>query len=388
MNINAKPTTFKLPFIAAKLQSQSQPNPDAAPPEQTGTNSTKLPPRPILTHLNADTTWLLLLPYPPNTSPAPPCRYYRILFDPWLAGPQSDVYAWFSTQWHATPSSIGTISELSEFIRSVDGEGPNERGIDAVFISHEFTDHCHKETLLQIPGYVPVFANDKAFDLIRGWGHFESVLQPVKFPSLGVKNGEVREWDWRVDGRRYSYGCGGREGGYDEEAVLPNWIGITRIESPGNALYYHSSVMVTFTSTADEEEIVNVGEGTTVKAECILYTPHGTAYSTLGDLQICKPKIEPLALLHGLHDVKVGLVTYKQLNLGAENGIKCVSSCGGVKYWIGTHDEQKIAGGMIKRMLWRKPWKVGEVPEESSGGIGGAWERYVEVGSGETLVLA
>lgn len=35
--------------------------------------------RPILTHINADTTWLLQLPYPPNVTPPPGRSRYNIL---------------------------------------------------------------------------------------------------------------------------------------------------------------------------------------------------------------------------------------------------------------------------------------------------------------------
>jgi L-ascorbate metabolism protein UlaG (beta-lactamase superfamily) len=52
---------------------------------------------------------------------------------------------------------------------------PNESGepeaegsyIDAVIICHEFADHMHKETLLEISPTVPIFATAKAFSAIR-----------------------------------------------------------------------------------------------------------------------------------------------------------------------------------------------------------------------------
>ena len=35
-----------------------------------------------------------------------------------------------------------------------------ERFIDAVAISHEFTDHCHRQTLEELDPSTPIFAND------------------------------------------------------------------------------------------------------------------------------------------------------------------------------------------------------------------------------------
>ena len=130
--------------------------------------------RPILTHWNADTTWSLSLPYPSHARPSSSRLRYNILIDPWLAGPQSDVAAWFSTQWHAIKSSVQTVAELNEHLEQVerlalraDPSGKrNKRGrkrkttsakgasyIDAVVVSHEFSDHCHKR---QVPSFLHI----------------------------------------------------------------------------------------------------------------------------------------------------------------------------------------------------------------------------------------
>jgi hypothetical protein len=117
--------------------------------------------RPILTHWNADTTWSLSLAYPSNARPSSGRLRYNILIDPWLAGPQSDVAGWFSTQWHAIESSVQTVAELNKNLEAVealaskaDSTGrrnrkgwkgtingiPQASYIDAVVVSHEFTD--------------------------------------------------------------------------------------------------------------------------------------------------------------------------------------------------------------------------------------------------------
>lgn len=132
--------------------------------------------RPVLTHLNADTTWLLQLPYPQHALPASGRTHYNVLVDPWLEGPQSDVSSWFSKQWHVVEPSVRTIAELEDRLRDVQEltqSLSNDRRksrklsgrpvlprsyIDAVVISHEFTDHCHKETLQQVDREVPVLA--------------------------------------------------------------------------------------------------------------------------------------------------------------------------------------------------------------------------------------
>lgn len=135
--------------------------------------------RPILHHLNADTSWLLQVPRPASAIKHGSRIYYNILIDPWFVGGQSDVARWFSQQWHAMESAVKSIAEVEELIRQTEilagglrlGKGRKRNGemaveetlIDAVAISHEFTDHCHKDTLLEVHKDVPVLATDVCF---------------------------------------------------------------------------------------------------------------------------------------------------------------------------------------------------------------------------------
>jgi hypothetical protein len=121
---------------------------------------------PILHHLNADSSWLVQIPYPPHSPGSEGRKFFNIVLDPWLSGPQSDVASWFSKQWHAIPPHYSSISAVEELCREVeallgDGEGKGEaRWIDAVAISHEFTDHCHEGTMRELNPNTPIFAND------------------------------------------------------------------------------------------------------------------------------------------------------------------------------------------------------------------------------------
>jgi hypothetical protein len=126
--------------------------------------------------LNADTSWLIQIPRPASAVKHGSRIYYNILIDPWLKGPQSDVAKWFSQQWHAVESAVGSIAEVDELALQIEilagglrtGKGSLRlRGaaeigtlVDAVAISHEFTDHCHKDTLLEVHKDVPVFATE------------------------------------------------------------------------------------------------------------------------------------------------------------------------------------------------------------------------------------
>ncbi|KAJ9616638.1 hypothetical protein H2200_000357 [Cladophialophora chaetospira] len=321
---------------------------------------------PVITHLNADTTWLLSLPYPDLVS-APQGRLrYNILIDPWLDGPQEDVASWFSKQWHLIKSSVRTIAELNRILCDVENslsllptssDGDSSSFIDAIVLSHEFTDHCHRMTLLEVDHTVPVFATTKAAQLVRSWNHFDKVVDMANF-TPGT--------DWKTT----------------SHSPLPSWVGISRLVTSSDALYYHSAIVICM------QRPETAGE-----ADALIYTPHGVEASTLSIMTTASPKVNVLAFLHGLHDVS--LKWSKQLNLGAVNAVKAQKILH-AKYWIGTHDEQKPGSGLIAPLIRRKIYTVQEAlamiqaaEKEKSEEAAACIEdmKYVELANGESLVL-
>lgn len=308
--------------------------------------------RPILTHLNADTTWLLQLPYPQGAVSATGRSRYNLILDPWLQGPQSDVAAWFSTQWHAIQSSVQTIQELNELLKEINdiemrqelharkGERRTVEAkeapqlIDAIIVSHEFSDHCNQNTLLEFHAETPVFAIKPAADLIMSWNHFQTVRVIAPFSA--------RDSDWRKGSIQ----------------PLPDWLGISRITSRSDALHYHSAVLIAFDLNSGPR---HEHAGDDKAGEAIVYTPHGIHAPSLGELRSAAPSIRTLALLHGLHDISLN--PFKQLNLGAHNGLKAQRICQ-AKYWISTHDEVKKGGGLVASFLKRKVITLQEAMQE------------------------
>lgn len=334
--------------------------------------------RPVITHLNADTSWLFSIPYPDaekekerGEGNGEGRKYFHILVDPWFKGGQSDVAPFFSQQWHVEESFVQSVGEVSSVIQKLEdgtfleeGKVKHEHGdisnqssrekrenkIDLILISHEFTDHMHKETLLEAHPCIPVLATGKAASIIRAWEHFEKVGYIERFTG-----------DWRIN----------------TKGVGVEWLGVSRVAYEGtDLLYYHSALMVSFPKGEDQTE-----------AEAILYTPHGITPQNLTPLLSASPKIQVLALLHGLQDIKLGA----QLNMGAHNGLK-VFRLLKTKYWVGTHDEVKKGGGIVGWFLRRKGIGVQEAVErERIEGFGTGEElgdvRFEEVGNGGFLVL-
>ena len=309
------------------------------------------PRRPILHHLNPDTSWLLQLPRPDDDDSGR--VYFNILLDPWLAGGQSDVASWFSQQFHATPSAVPSIAAVDHLLHEVESLATNRPPpaestclIDAVAISHEFSDHCHRDTLLDLPPSVPVFATATAAKLIQSWRHFTTVHAVAAF-----------DHDWT-------------------RATLPSlppWLAITRLTTPGNVLYYHSALLIVFAPP----------HGRGGSAEGVIYTPHGIAPADLACVPGADPPIATLAFLHGLHDVHLPKA---QLNLGAKNGLSAQRLLR-ARYWIGTHDEVKRGGGLVSWFLGRRVWTVAEALEEEMKGEGEEGTNWLELGNGESRVL-
>lgn len=338
--------------------------------------------RPILTHLNADTTWLLQLPYPHGVTPPKGRSHFYILIDPWLKGPQIDVSSWFSKQWHSTKSSVTTIADLNEHLKEIENivEGqisngrttnrhsyknsPVETFIDAVIVSHEFTDHCNQDTLLEIHPDTPVFATKVAGDSIRSWGHFKFVQDTPPFPEKSL--------DWTTTSLK----------------PLPRWLGISRIVTKTDALYFHSAILITFNLGISDRMKDQTKKET---SEAVIYTPHGIHAQDLRHLPSANPPLQVLALLHGLHDVTISSV--KKLNLGAHNGLRAQRTCK-AKYWVSTHDEVKEAQGLIASLLKRKVITHQEAMEYARGQSSdedlfadAEQMQYVELSNGESLLL-
>ena len=339
--------------------------------------------RPILTHLNADTSWLIRLPYPSGSSCLPGRSFYNILLDPWFKGVQTDYSPWFSTQWHAIPSSVQSISELNEALKETEelafesgvrSESEKEYSnfdktrknwIDAVVVSYEFSDHMHKETLHEIDPTVPVFATEKAASIIQQWKHFNNVSKLPTNPLLPGK-----PFDWRNTSL----------------IELPPWIGISRIGKKRDVAYLHWALLLIFDLKGTSSE-----DGT---AEAVIYTPHGIVPEDVEPIAEAQPPVETLVLLHGLHSVTISGAA--QLNLGAHNGLK-VQQVSEAKYWTGTHDEVKASAGLISSLIKRKQLSIEDAVEKARVEKGYAANadaltrlkevRFTNLGSGESLLL-
>ncbi|KAG8738323.1 hypothetical protein FRC10_006994 [Ceratobasidium sp. 414] len=243
-----------------------------------------------------------------------------IIVDPWLTGPQTDYYSWFSRQSHVIKACVDHISEL------------NTR-IDAVVLSHEWTDHTHRATLLEVYPRAPVYATKNAADIVRSWNHFSTVhtIQDLK-PGA----------HWTIS----------------HLPDLPFCLSISRISSTsfGIVPYYHVAICMTYAPPEIEEKYMEKAT-----ASALLYSPHGIHVPALDRLS--ESGLEVVALMHGLHQVWIPPFLGGMLNLGGLNAIRAVRATK-ARYWIGTHDEVKKGSGIVSYVLRRRAWTVEEALEE------------------------
>ena len=325
--------------------------------------------RPVLSHINADSTWVLQLPYPSYASAPKGRSRLNILIDPWLQGPQSDVASWFSTQWHVIKPSVATIEELEERLAEVEAAATkhsrrssikaqaNTNWIDAVILSFEYTDHTHWETLRQLSPSTPIYARSRAAELVRSWKYFDIVYD---IPSL-----QARPLDWRSS----SIGS------------LPAWLGVFELAPREESASLHCALAVTFdTENGTKTRHSKYPEGF---AEAVLYSPHGILPMHVQPLLNAAPPINPLAILHGMDEI--GALGQK-IGLGARNGLLIQKMCN-AKYFLPTHDEVKKAGGIFAPFLRRKVWTIGQIISEGDANEKSCKTNYINIRCGESILL-
>ncbi|KAL8795821.1 MAG: hypothetical protein Q9195_001701 [Heterodermia aff. obscurata] len=292
------------------------------------------------------------------------------------AGVQIDYFPWFSRQRHAIRPVVESIKDLNKCLADIENviqqrsspsghsqsdaieKGNSNPYIDAVLISHEFTDHCNEQTLRELDATTPIFATKAAAAVIRRWHHFPVVQDISEFARPAC--------DWT-----------------EFSPSLPKWLGIVRFVSSLDIGHLHSAVMICYNLQYDSQE--------KQPAEAIIYTPHGIRADSLSQISQAMPIIRPLALIHGLHEV---FVCGQQLNLGALNGLEVQRSTG-AKYWIATHDEVKQGKGLISYLLARNELTLDEATSKARSRdnvtVDSAYDlsnfQFAELQSGESICL-
>ena len=92
------------------------------------------------------------------------------------AGPQVDYFPLFSRQSHVVPPAYANLAELQAGL---------ERGqIDAILLTHGFTDHANEQELRTAPNKaITVFGHPQAKARVDKWKIFDSEVIPFRIHS-------------------------------------------------------------------------------------------------------------------------------------------------------------------------------------------------------------
>jgi hypothetical protein len=125
--------------------------------------------RPLIHHLNADTSWLIQLPRNDGHQRV----YFNVLVDAWLTTPQVEYHRIFHQQEHTVPSAFQTIAEVETYVHEIEVRACSLRGMDAqdkpstgyidvAACALRGTDHVNEHTLRQLHPSVPVLVRHDA----------------------------------------------------------------------------------------------------------------------------------------------------------------------------------------------------------------------------------
>lgn len=343
---------------------------------QTQLSSAEKQPRPVLTSLNGDNSWLMSFPRPEAERAAAGKVFYHVVFEPWLEGPTSMLGWWMINITLSSSPGILDVEAVKGVVREIEDaaaihlpqsgdvsakastEESDSGGIDAILLSFYLLDHVHEATLRTFSKDIPVIATPEAANIVRPWGHFETIkviqdLQPL-----------VQSW---------------RTPELHPGKPLPVWL--TPIRLPGFAVLNFSLAIVWTHTTNDEGEV----------HEVILTSPHGTRFEgSLEAFRNAEPKTKMLAMLHGL---KESYTFGRQTTLGAKGGLELYRKIGGVKYWILSHHSKLLYGGIFMYLSWTQDthrtvsWMLEEEQKVDPDSAKKERPNIVEVDNGGSFVL-
>ncbi|RSL41271.1 hypothetical protein CEP53_012861 [Fusarium sp. AF-6] len=290
-------------------------------------------PRPVLTSLNGDCSWLMSFPRPETERAAVGKVFYHIVFEPWLEGPTDMFGSWFIKITLSSSPRIPNAEAVKGVVREIEdaaaihlsqsdyssAKAPewesDSGGIDAILLGFYLLDHIHKPTLQTFSKDIPVIATPGAANIVRPWGHFKTIKL---IQDLGPS---VQSW---------------RTPELHPGEPLPLWL--TPIRLPGFSMLNFSLAIVWTHPTNGEDEA----------HEVILSSPHGTCFEgSLEAFRNAEPKTKMLAMLHGL---KESFTMGKQTTLGAKGGIEIYRKVGGAKYWVLSHNSKMFFGGIFMHL--------------------------------------
>lgn len=299
-------------------------------------------------HLNNDASFLLTFQpiqhFPSSFKSA--ASPFTIVLDPWITGTSKIWHPKFSISRQKQPSCIASLTELPE--------------PDLVIISQDKSDHCHEQTLTQLPpsgGKTLILAEPSAAKVIRGWKHFS----PSKIITLP-------KWE---DTRRNT-----KPSPIYRIPVPPIFPGgppgevtITFLSQPRDITGLHSAIGITYRPPAASERFgmlpptppdsprscqSTFSNSLTDRTLSVIFSPHGCSYKTLAPYVtshlIAEAALPLTALLHCYDRVQNAWYMGGNICAGFPGGLEIAQNLG-AKVWISAHDGDKESKGFANNKI-------------------------------------
>ncbi|EPE29195.1 hypothetical protein GLAREA_00355 [Glarea lozoyensis ATCC 20868] len=290
-------------------------------------------------HLNSDASFLLSFEPIPTSFPPTPGQSstpFTILLDPWVSGPSKIWHSKFSTSKHRIPACISSLTELPE--------------PDLVIISQSKTDHCHRETLTQLPpsgGKTVILAEPAAAKIIRGWKHFDAE-KVVTLPKWEEPRGRKTSTVHRVPVPALS-----PEGSRGEVTIayMAQKADLTGLHSAVGITYRPPTSQDMFPLTPPASPHSGQSFATTHRPDralSVIFSPHGCSYKTLSPYVashlITEAALPLTALLHCFDRITNSWYLGGNICSGFPGGLAIAQNlC--AQTWISAHDGDKESTG-------------------------------------------
>jgi hypothetical protein len=336
-------------------------------------------PRPILTSLNGDNSWLISFPRPAEERARPGSKaYFHVVSDPWLTGSAKLASPWIMELRTTEPAAVPSGAAVEAVIREIEdaaasahlipeGSSPSSPIVDAIFLNFHYPDHLDEATLRTFDPSTLVFATPECAASVRRWNYFTHLT-------------ETRDLDPATNSHWPSLHPGGG---------LPSWLSVFRL--PGHSTLNFATAFVYSPSQKKHEVILHSPHG--IKAtqpplqSLLSHLPSSSSSSSEDD---DTQAITVLAILHGLKDsFSFGVATV----LGVMGGL-ALERAAKPKYWVKSHDAMLGYSGVIawvaKTNDVARTMKSGLEEEREKGGVErgeGKEPNLVEVGNGGCFVL-
>ena len=323
-------------------------------------------------HLNADSSFLLIFspPWAPHNPQGTFPGSFTILIDPWLSGPSKILHDKFALTNHVENACVESVAELPD--------------PDLVLVSQDKPDHCHEETLHQLPPdtSATILGPPGAAKRIRSWDHFD----PLAVQSLRRYEDKRDDSIHRIPIPPFS--PSGSPGEVTVSHLAPrvdlmgihNAIGIT-YRPPSSVLSVKTGSYVSLpltppttppaspptptrpiTATTSSSPASPLGNRE--KAISVIYTPHGVDYGVVKPYAVSHLLAEaalPLtALFHSFDRSQNPWYFGGNVTAGTPGGLEIARNLF-AKVWISAHDEDKDNTGWSVRGLKTTKYQVEDI---------------------------